>query len=72
MTERDDRPSRRPVLALAVAIYLPLLLTAPGRVGADTKTYLYLDPSRLLSRAWQMWDPDVGLGTVSHQTIGQR
>jgi arabinofuranan 3-O-arabinosyltransferase len=70
VTAPTDRPSRRPVLALAVAIYLPLLLTAPGRVGADTKTYLYLDPSRLLSRAWQMWDPDVGLGTVSHQTIG--
>jgi arabinofuranan 3-O-arabinosyltransferase len=66
-------PSRRPpfaLLALAVAIYLPLLLTAPGRIGADTKSYLYLDPARLLSRAWSMWDPNVGLGTVSHQTIG--
>lgn len=69
MTE-DARPDRRPLLVLAVAVYLPLLLTAPGRIGADTKTYLYLDPSRLLSRAWSMWDPNVGLGTVSHQTIG--
>ncbi|HEX4904842.1 MAG TPA: alpha-(1-_3)-arabinofuranosyltransferase family protein, partial [Acidimicrobiales bacterium] len=55
---------------LALVAYVPLLLTAPGRVAADTKTYLYLDPSRLLSRAWSMWDPNVGLGTVTHQTIG--
>ena len=55
---------------LALVAYVPLLLTAPGRVAADTKTYLYLDPARLLSRAWSMWDPNVGLGTVTHQTIG--
>ena len=55
---------------LALIAYVPLLLTAPGRVAADTKTYLYLDPSRLLSRAWSMWDPNIGLGTVTHQTIG--
>ncbi len=54
---------------LAVA-YLPLLLTRPGQVGADTKSYLYLDPGRLLSRAPYMWDPNVGLGTVTHQNIG--
>jgi arabinofuranan 3-O-arabinosyltransferase len=58
------------VIALAVTCYLPLLLTHPGKVGADTKSYLYLDPDRLLSRAWSMWDPNVGLGTVPHQNIG--
>ncbi|MEJ7844937.1 MAG: alpha-(1-_3)-arabinofuranosyltransferase family protein [Acidimicrobiales bacterium] len=61
---------RGPLLVLAAVVYVPLLLTAPGRVGADTKNYLYLDPSRLLSRAWSMWDPNVGFGTVTHQTIG--
>lgn len=59
-----------PLGLLAACTYLPLLATEPGRVVADTKTYLYLDPGRLLSRAWSMWDPNVGLGTVSHQTIG--
>jgi arabinofuranan 3-O-arabinosyltransferase len=59
-----------PSLALAATVYLPLLLTAPGRVGADTKTYLYLDPGRLLAGAPSMWDPGVGLGTVTHQNIG--
>lgn len=55
---------------LAAVCYLPLLLTHPGKVGADTKSYLYLDPGRLLGRAWSMWDPNVGLGTVPHQNIG--
>ena len=55
---------------LGVTSYLPLLLTARGQVGADTKQYLYLDPGRLLARAASMWDPNVGMGTVTHQTIG--
>lgn len=55
---------------LALLAYLPPLLSAPGKVSADTKTYLYLDPGRLLERAPSMWDPNVGFGTVSHQTIG--
>ncbi|MDP9333126.1 MAG: alpha-(1-_3)-arabinofuranosyltransferase [Actinomycetota bacterium] len=67
--------SRRPRSALGYALlallaYVPPLLTAPGRVGADTKQYLYLDPGRLLSRSLSMWDPHVGMGTVTHQTIG--
>ena len=49
---------------------MPLLLTHRGRVGADTKTYLYLDPGRLMGRAAYLWDPSVGLGTVTHQNIG--
>lgn len=59
-----------PTAILAVTIYLPLLLTRPGRVGADTKSYLYLDPGRMLSRAPTMWDPNIGMGTVTHQNIG--
>ena len=50
--------------------YLPLLLTRAGMVGADTKQYLYLDPARLLATAPSLWDPNVGMGTVTHQTIG--
>jgi arabinofuranan 3-O-arabinosyltransferase len=57
-------------MVLAAVIYVPLLLTRPGRIGADTKTYLYLDPERMLSRAWTMWDQNIGMGTVTHQNIG--
>ncbi len=55
---------------LAVLAYVPVLGSDPGKVAADTKQYLYLDPARLLERAWSMWDPNIGLGTVTHQTIG--
>ena len=59
-----------PSAVLAAVIYIPLLLTRAGRVGADTKTYLYLDPGRMLERAPSMWDPNIGMGTVTHQNIG--
>ncbi|MBI2709550.1 MAG: DUF3367 domain-containing protein [Actinobacteria bacterium] len=59
-----------PTAALAAVTYVPLLLTHRGMVGADTKSYLYLDPDRLLGRAAAMWDPNIGLGTVTHQNIG--
>lgn len=68
--ERRLRSPGPGTLALLAVAYVPLLLTRPGQVGADTKTYLYLDPSRLLSRAPWMWDTSIGLGTVTHQNIG--
>ena len=57
-------------LVLAGVSYIPLLLTRPGMVAADTKEYLYLDPGRLTTGAASMWDPNTGLGTVTHQNIG--
>ena len=63
-------PVLKLLAALAAIAYLPLLLTQRGWVSADTKTYLYLDPSKLMSRAWSMWDPSIGLGTVTHQNVG--
>ncbi len=71
MTMQAPRGMRRAgYVLLALLAYVPLLLTHPGRVVADTKTYLYLDPGRLLVRAVSMWDPHIGLGTVTHQNIG--
>lgn len=58
------------VTAMALAAFVPLLLTKPGQVAADTKQYLYLDPGRLTVGAASMWDPSTGLGTVTHQNIG--
>jgi arabinofuranan 3-O-arabinosyltransferase len=57
-------------LLLGLLTYVPLLRSDPGFVAADTKSYLYLDPAKLLSRASSMWDPNVGMGTLTHQTIG--
>ncbi len=58
------------VAIAALIAYVPLLLTRPGEVGADTKTYLYLDPGKLLRSAPYIWDSQIGLGTVTHQNIG--
>ena len=55
---------------LAALCYIPLFLSRPGQVAADTKQYLYLDPGRLTTSAASMWDPNTGLGTVTHQNIG--
>ena len=65
------RHQSRWTIAVAVAVaYGPLLGSSPGLVGADTKTYLYLDPGRLMGQAGVLWDADQALGTVTHQNIG--
>ena len=77
-TTAPPTPSRRPprrrdvveTVMLAVLAYVPFLLSSPGRVVADTKQYLYLDPGRFLSSALWLWDPHVAAGTVPHQQIG--
>ncbi|HXW33430.1 MAG TPA: alpha-(1-_3)-arabinofuranosyltransferase family protein, partial [Acidimicrobiales bacterium] len=55
---------------VAALAYVPLLAVRPGVVTSDTKTYLYLNPSRFLSQVASMWDPGVALGTVTHEYIG--
>jgi arabinofuranan 3-O-arabinosyltransferase len=64
------RTNRLELLAFALLSYVPFLLSSPGRVSADTKQYLYLDPARLLARAPYLWDPHVAAGTVPHQNVG--
>jgi arabinofuranan 3-O-arabinosyltransferase len=70
-TTRSRLAALFPFGLLAGLTYVPLLLrTAPGEVGADTKSYLYFDPSKMLADAPYLWDPGVGLGTVTHQNVG--
>lgn len=70
LLRRIERWRHWPTLVLGIAAYVPLLLTHRGKVGADTKTYLYLDPGKLLADAPWLWETGVGLGTVTHQNIG--
>src|SRR3954454_11604501 len=65
-----ERHRRLELVCFAALAYVPFLLSSPGRVSADTKQYLYLDPDRLLARAPYLWDSHIGFGTVSHQIIG--
>jgi hypothetical protein len=57
-------------LILAGLAYIPLVLVKQGIETSDTKTYLYLNPGRFVRQVATMWDPTVGLGTVTHQYIG--
>ena len=68
--ELDARRGALSYLFLALVAYVPAIASAPGRISADTKQYLYLDPGRLLARAPYLWDTSSGFGTVPHQNIG--
>src|SRR5690606_17212960 len=54
---------------LAVLAYLPALTAAPGRMPADSKLYLYLDPGRFLADAASTFDPRQFAGWVPHQHV---
>jgi len=58
------------LLVLALVAFVPQLLAQPGRVDADTKSYLYLDPAHFLAQSLSIWDPGSGLGTVTFQQVG--
>ncbi len=62
--------SKTELAALAALAYGPFLASAPGRVSADSKQDLYLDPGRFLARAIDLWDPHLGAGGVPHQNLG--
>jgi arabinofuranan 3-O-arabinosyltransferase len=57
-------------LVIALFAFIPMLASQPGTVTDDTKTYLYLDPGRYVRQAVSLWDPNVALGTVTHENIG--
>ena len=63
------RTSRWTVGLLALIAYVPVLLTKPGRLPADTKLFLYLNPGRLIADAPFTWDTRQFGGWVPHQTI---
>jgi arabinofuranan 3-O-arabinosyltransferase len=67
---RGSRGRLVEVVGLTLLASVPFLLSSPGKVSADTKQYLYLDPGRFLARAPYLWDAHVGMGTVPHQQIG--
>lgn len=67
------RRSWRPAIEiglLGLLAYVPLLLSARGRVAADTKLYLSLNPGRLMADAPWTWDTRQFGGWVPHQVVG--
>ena len=65
----ERRPGITGIAILMALTYLPALSAAPGRMPADTKLYLYLDPGRLIADAPFSWDTRQFAGWVPHQTI---
>ncbi len=61
-----DRPG---LVVLALLAYVPALASSPGRMPADTKLYLYLDPAGLLGRAASTFESNQFAGWVPHQQI---
>jgi hypothetical protein len=57
-------------LVVALFAFVPQLASQPGVVDSDTKSYLYIDPARFIAQSASMWDPDIALGTVTHQQLG--
>ena len=55
---------------MALIAFVPQLWSQPGVADSDTKSYLYLDPGRYLGQSASMWNPNIGLGTVTHEQIG--
>ena len=54
---------------LALVVYPLVMLSSPGKMPADTKLFLYLDPGGVLHRAANTWDPSQFAGFVPHQQI---
>jgi arabinofuranan 3-O-arabinosyltransferase len=57
------------VSVLVVLAFLPALSAAPGRMPADSKLYVYLNPGRFLSDTTTTFDPRQFAGWVPHQHI---
>lgn len=59
-----------PAYALLAALaYLPTLTASPGKMPADSKLYLYLNPGRFLADSAGSFDPRQFAGWVPHQHI---
>jgi arabinofuranan 3-O-arabinosyltransferase len=64
-----ERSLWRTAAVLALLAYLPALTAAPGRMPADSKLYLYLDPGAFFGDAGSTFDPGQFAGWVPHQHI---
>ncbi|MDG2039682.1 MAG: alpha-(1-_3)-arabinofuranosyltransferase family protein [Ilumatobacter sp.] len=57
------------VAVLALLAYLPALTASPGRMPADSKLFIYLDPGRFIADTTSSFDPRQYAGWVPHQHI---
>lgn len=60
----------RPGVAALVAGAALALMQAPGKIIADTKLDLVLDPGAFLGRATRLWQSGAGFGSIQNQAAG--
>lgn len=68
-TGLGQRPTLVSIVVLALLAYVPAFTAAPGRMPADSKLYLYLDPGRFMADAAATFDPLQFAGWVPHQHV---
>ncbi|ADP78906.1 alpha-(1-_3)-arabinofuranosyltransferase domain-containing protein [Pseudofrankia inefficax] len=65
-----DRTPRWPLGAIAAGLVTLFMLQAPGRLVADTKMNVPLDPLRFMEWATHLWNSSADFGFLPNQYIG--
>ena len=69
-TNRTTRTPRWVLRAVSALLIVVCILQDPGKLIADTKLPLAVDPRHFLATALHLWDPGLDFGTIQNQSVG--
>ena len=67
---RDDFTPRRYLLLPSLILLCAALLQQPGKIEADTKAALAINPVKFLGQALHLWNASTDSGSVGNQSAG--